>query len=159
MPILRLHTLIHAPPVVCFNASRDIDLHVSSMRHTNEKAIAGKTTGLIGLHESVIWEARHFFIRWHMTVKITQFDPPYSFTDEMISGPFARMQHVHGFAQQDSHTLMTDHFDFASPFGLIGKAVDWLALSSYMRDLLELRNVLIRSYAEKSYLVSLQEGL
>ena len=41
----------------CFDMARDLDLHLESMAETGERAIGGKTSGLIGLDEEVTWEA------------------------------------------------------------------------------------------------------
>ena len=71
MPLIVLETIIHADKRTCFDLSRNIDFHKDSLKHSNEKAIAGKTSGLIGLGESVTWEATHFGIRQHLTSKIT----------------------------------------------------------------------------------------
>jgi hypothetical protein len=60
MPRIVLKTEIDAPIEVCFDLSRSIDLHQISTAHTNEQAIDGVTSGLINLHESVTWRARHF---------------------------------------------------------------------------------------------------
>jgi hypothetical protein len=43
--------------------ARDIDFHTQSLVDTGERAIAGRTSGLIGLGESVTWEARHLGVR------------------------------------------------------------------------------------------------
>ncbi|WP_230143380.1 MULTISPECIES: hypothetical protein [unclassified Pedobacter] len=59
MPTIILKTSINAPIERCFDLAISIDLHVQSMQSSGEKAIAGKRAGLIGLHESVIWRARH----------------------------------------------------------------------------------------------------
>jgi hypothetical protein len=53
MALIQLETQVYAPVAVCFDLSRDIDLHVESMTHMLEKAIGGTTSGLIGLHETV----------------------------------------------------------------------------------------------------------
>jgi hypothetical protein len=76
MPIIRLETFIEASQDIVFDLSRDIDLHQVSTAQTNEKAVAGKTSGLIGLNESVTWEARHFGILQQLTSKITKMDSP-----------------------------------------------------------------------------------
>jgi hypothetical protein len=57
-----LITIINAPIEICFDLSRSIDLHQHSTQQTREKAIAGRTTGLIGLNEFVTWRATHFLI-------------------------------------------------------------------------------------------------
>ena len=62
MTRFRLETLIVAPIERVYDLARDVDLHARSMAHTNERAVAGRTTGLIGLGETVTWRARHFGI-------------------------------------------------------------------------------------------------
>lgn len=88
MPVIRLTTIINAPVAVVFDLSRSIDLHKISTAHTNEQAVAGKTSGLIGMDESVTWRAKHFGVTQLLTSKITAFESPHYFTDEMVSGAF-----------------------------------------------------------------------
>jgi hypothetical protein len=76
MPVIVLTISIDAPIDVVFDLARSIDLHLESTAQTNERAVAGRTTGLIGLGEEVTWEATHFGIRQRLTSKITQFDRP-----------------------------------------------------------------------------------
>ena len=59
------------------------------MSETGERAVAGRTTGLIGLGESVTWEARHLGIRQRFTAEVTAFDRPRYFRDVMTPGPSA----------------------------------------------------------------------
>ena len=115
---------------------------------TNEKAVSGKTSGLIGLNETVTWRARHFGIYQHLTVKITDSQRPFSFTDVMLKGAFASMNHRHIFEAQGSGTKMTDVFEFNSPFGWIGRAVDFIYLKEYMKQFLIIRNNEIKRVAE-----------
>src|ERR1700733_15775427 len=117
MPSIILETPINAPIERCFDLSRSIDLHTDSMQHTGEKAIAGRTSGLIELGESVTWEAKHFGIRQTLTSKITEFNYPNCFVDEQVRGAFKSFRHEHRFVQQDGQTLMTDTFTFKSPLG------------------------------------------
>lgn len=57
-----------------FDVSLSIDAHIKSMAHSRERAIAGVTSGRIGLGETVTWRARHFGIWFTMTSKITALD-------------------------------------------------------------------------------------
>jgi hypothetical protein len=57
MPRFILRTQINAQVYVCFDLARSIDLHLDTMKHTGERAIAGVTSGLIGLNETVTWKA------------------------------------------------------------------------------------------------------
>jgi len=151
MPVIKLQTFINADQITCFNASRSIDTHIQSMEHAGERAVAGRTSGLIGLNETVTWKAKHFGFWWKMTVKITAMDSPHYFTDEMIRGPFAYMQHTHTFKPQGNGTLMIDEFNYASPFSYIGRLADILFVHRYMRKLLEERNKCIKKECEKLY--------
>jgi ligand-binding SRPBCC domain-containing protein len=148
MPVIELKTLIHAAPVVCFDRSLDINLHMQSMKATNEKVVGGRTGGLIKLDETVTWKAIHFGFYFIMTVQITELISPLYFTDEMIKGPFKYLRHRHLFEKAPEGTLMTDLFDFQSPLGILGRIADRIFLESYMRKLLMKRNGLIKIAAE-----------
>ena len=88
MPLIKLHTEIKANKEIVFDLSRSIDLHKISTEHSNETAIAGRTSGLIELHETVTWRAKHFGVYQTLTSKITTFNRPNLFTDEMVKGAF-----------------------------------------------------------------------
>jgi ligand-binding SRPBCC domain-containing protein len=148
MPRIELQTEIKADRKIVFDLSRSIDLHKISTEQTNETAIAGKTSGLIELNESVTWKAKHFGIYQKLTSKVTEFDSPNYFTDEMISGAFRSFKHEHHFKEYNQGTLMIDIFDYKSPLGFLGKLADTLFLENYMRDLLYRRNQIVKEFAE-----------
>lgn len=60
MPIIEIETIINAPREIVFDLARSIDFHKESTRHTKEDAIAGKTSCLLGLGESVTWRTKHY---------------------------------------------------------------------------------------------------
>lgn len=148
MPLIQIDTIIHAPIERVFDLNRSIELHMISTSASNEKAVAGKTTGLIGLGETVTWRARHFGLYQHLTVKITEFDQPYSFTDEQVNGIFSSFKHQHIFESTGGNTFVKDVFQYKSPLGSIGRIADVLFLKKYMTQLLEIRNQTIKTYAE-----------
>ncbi|MBL8867631.1 MAG: SRPBCC family protein [Gemmataceae bacterium] len=148
MAAFRIETTIAAPIEVCFDLARDIDFHVRTMEATGEHAVAGRTSGLIETGETVTWEARHLGVRQRLTAKITAFDRPYHFRDEMTAGAFRSLVHDHRFEDRGGRTLMIDTLEFRSPFGLLGWIVDRLYLKRYLRRLLEHRCRLIRDEAE-----------
>jgi ligand-binding SRPBCC domain-containing protein len=148
MPTITLITLINAPIQTCFELSRSIDLHMLSTAETGEKAIAGRTKGLIELNETVTWRARHLGIWQTLTSKITEYKAPYLFVDEMLSGAFKSFRHEHHFEKSGNGTLMKDVFVFESPFGLLGVLANQLFLTKYMTRFLEQRNKTIKDYAE-----------
>lgn len=141
---------ISAPIERVFDLARSIDAHVDSSSATREVAVAGRTTGLIELGETVTWSAVHFGIRQRLTVEIIDFNRPYSFTDRMISGAFKTMEHRHDFEQVGDRTVMKDRFRFEAPFGIIGTAVERVVLQAYMKRFLDIRNQRIKHIAESA---------
>lgn len=148
MPIIELQTEIKASIEIVFDLSRSIDLHKISTEHTNETAIAGKTSGLIEMDQSVTWRAKHFGIYQKLTSKITEFKKPNYFVDEMINGAFSRFKHEHHFENLNENTLMTDIFDYKSPLGILGELADKIFLNNYMIELLNERNRIVKEFAE-----------
>lgn len=148
MPKIEIRTKINASPKTVFDLSRSIDIHMLSTKKTNEKAIAGRTSGLIELGETVTWRAKHFGIYQKLTVKITEFESPHFFVDEMVRGAFKGFRHEHHFSKLGKGTLMLDIFDYESPFGILGKLVDYLVLEKYMAQFLTERNLVIKEIAE-----------
>jgi len=121
---------------------------MESTKQTGEKAIAGKTSGLIGLGETVTWRAKHFGIWQTLTSKITEFDRPNLFVDEMLSGAFKSFKHEHHFTASGCQTIMKDAFEFESPLGILGSIFNKLILTGYMTKLLKERNRVIKETAE-----------
>ena len=148
MPKIEIKTEINSTIDICFDLSRSIDLHKISTAKTNEEAIAGKTSGLINLHEFVTWQATHFGFRQKLTSKITAFERPNYFVDEMVNGAFKSFRHEHTFEQLNDKVIMKDVFEFHSPFGVIGQLFNKLILTNYLKQLLIDRNKVIKDFAE-----------
>ena len=149
MPTIHLETYINAPIEVVFDLARNIDFHKFSATGTDERAIAGKATGLINLGETVTWRAKHFGIYQNLTVQITAFDKPTLFIDTMIQGAFSSMMHTHTFEIVKNGTKMTDLFEYRSPLAFLGRMADFLFLKNYMTNFLLERNEILKQTAEK----------
>jgi ligand-binding SRPBCC domain-containing protein len=148
MPVIRLETWIQAPAERCFLLSLSVDMHTFSTAHTHERVIGGVTSGIMKKGDFVTWRARHFGIWQELSSKITEYNYPTYFCDEMISGAFKSFRHEHHFLQQAESTLMQDIFDFESPLGIAGKLANGLFLTTYMKNLLIQRNRTIKAVAE-----------
>ncbi len=149
MPAFEIKTDINAPTHACFDLARDIDFHTRSLSDTNERAIAGRTDGLIELGETVTWRAKHLGMTRTMTVEITAMDRPTHFRDEQVGGPFRHFVHDHYFQGLGGGvTRMRDVIDFASPFGMPGQVVDRVYLSKYLKRLITQRGMAIKGEAE-----------
>ena len=148
MPTIILETHINAPIKRVFDLARSIDAHTTSAGHTSERAIAGRTTGLIELNDQVTWQAKHFGITQCLTVEITAMEPPFSFSDRMIKGAFAHMDHIHSFIPDKNGVTMMDQFTFRAPLGLLGRCAEALFLTKYMKRFLTIRAQHLRQMAE-----------
>jgi len=162
MPLIELETQIAAPIERVFDLARSIDAHMASTEGSNERAVAGRTSGLIEDGETVTWEAKHFGVNQRLSVRITTFDRPHLFADEMISGAFASMAHTHRFTSSGEGTLMKDEFYFSAPLGIVGCIAEGLFLTRYMTRFLEKRAAELRRMAEsdewKRYLLGYQNN-
>jgi ligand-binding SRPBCC domain-containing protein len=145
---ITIETWIAAPPERCFDAARDLDLHVKSVPRTNERAVGGRTSGLIELGEEVTWRARHFGVTQHFTSRITAFDRPRHFQDAMQRGAFRSFVHDHYFHSGGARTKMTDVLVFAAPLGILGRIAEKLVLRRYLERLLKVRAAVIKEAAE-----------
>ncbi|WP_341279146.1 SRPBCC family protein [Paenibacillus sp. FSL H8-0537] len=150
MITVKTHIEISAPIQVCFDLARDIDVHTKTVwKHTKEKAIMGAASGPIGLGQTVTFEATHFLIRQRLSSKMTEYQEPFLFVDDMQKGAFKSLRHVHEFKQLGDTTIMTDTLHFEAPFGLLGKAVERLILKKYMKKFLEQRNQQLKIWIEE----------
>jgi ligand-binding SRPBCC domain-containing protein len=143
MALVEVQTFISAPAERCFDLARSVDLHVDAAARTGERAVAGRTSGLLGLGDSVTWEARHFGLRHVLSVRMTEHDRPRWFRDEMVSGPFRWMRHDHWFDESALGTKMRDAFEFA-----MVPLLDPLVLAPHLRRFLIVRNDVLRRVAE-----------
>jgi ligand-binding SRPBCC domain-containing protein len=83
-------------------------------------AMAGVTSGLLGMAQRVTWRARHFGVWQSLTSEITAMDRPAYFQDTMIQGAFRFMKHDRFFRALSPHeTEMKDTFCFEAPLGVL----------------------------------------
>ena len=148
MTVIELTTDIDAPIERVFALARDLDLHARSMAHTGERAVAGRTSGLVERGDTVTWRARHFGRWWSLTSRITAVEAPVRIEDVQERGPFAWFRHEHRFEPLGRGTRMRDRWEHRSPLGPLGRLVDRLVLGPYMRRQLVIRNDALKREAE-----------
>jgi ligand-binding SRPBCC domain-containing protein len=60
-------------------------------------------------------------MKWR--TRITTWDPPKSFEDAQISGPYAKWVHTHLFIEDANGTTIHDRVVYGLPFGFLGRIV------------------------------------
>lgn len=149
MTSIHLETQIKAPLQKVFDLSRSIDFHIQSASQTNEKAISGRTSGLIKLGETVTWKGKHFGLYLTHKSKITDLDSPMTFTDEMVSGHFKSFKHQHIFTKTTSGTTMIDILQYETPYGILGAIFNKLWLKKHLVKFLSVRNMYLKQNLEQ----------
>lgn len=148
MPVIQIQTEIHASIERVFNLCRSVEVHIASTSDTQEQSVGGITSGVLGLEDTVIWEATHLGVRQRLTSRITICEPPFFFQDRMVDGAFQSFTHNHAFYAESDITIVNDEFDFTSPFGPIGELFNQIVLTDYMRHFLEKRLRVVKRIAE-----------
>ena len=81
-------------------------------------------------------------IRW--LTKIECWDPPFSFVDVQIKGPYRRWRHTHQFSRRGEQTVIDDTVEFALPLGLIGDLVYHVQVARDIRRIFDYREQRIK---------------
>ena len=80
-------------------------------------------------------------LRWKTL--ITEYEPPFFFTDEMVRGPYALWQHRHIFHPSEEGAVMTDEVDYALPLGRLGRLVHRLIVANQLKAIFRYRQIAI----------------
>ena len=150
MPTIILETPIAAPIDLVFDMARDLDVHARTVPHTKECATGSSDGRRIAPGDTLTFEAAHFGIRQRLVSRITAFERPTLFADELVSGAFRSLRHTHTFESVEGGTLMRDRLEFTSPLGVLGRIADALLLERYMRRFLAARNRNLKRIAEEA---------
>jgi ligand-binding SRPBCC domain-containing protein len=151
MTKIELTTTIKAPIQVVFDLSRNIDVHQQSAGNSNEKAIAGVTSGLINFNETVTWKGKHFGFYLTHKSRMTAMDFYDYFVDEMEEGKFKFFKHEHFFEEQNGITTMKDKLCYETPFGIFGKLFDLLFLKKHLTNFIVERNKVLKRFSEQQH--------
>ena len=77
---------------------------------------------------------RGFPVHWR--TEISTWDPPYSFTDRQLRGPYYLWEHLHTFEEVDGGTLMKDEVHYRVPGGAL---VHWLMVKNDLLRIFQYR--------------------
>jgi ligand-binding SRPBCC domain-containing protein len=87
-----------------------------------------------------------FGIRLRWTTLITAFDPPNSFVDQQLKGPYSFWHHTHTFRQTIEGTIITDEVRYVLPFGLLGRMAHALFIGRQLKRIFGYRAEYIENY-------------
>lgn len=146
-----LITKIKAPQERVFDLARSVDLYLAKDGESQkESTLAGRTTGLRTVGESVTWKVGRLGNRQTMTTEITEMEEPKLFLEVMSQGEFKSFAHRRSFELDASGdtTTMLDEITYTLGFGILGKAVANLLLTAYLRESVRKHNNELKAIAE-----------
>jgi ligand-binding SRPBCC domain-containing protein len=88
-----------------------------------------------------------------MTARVTALEPPRTFTDGQVRGPFDAFEHEHVFEPDGDSTLMRDVFGSDLPGRWLGLLVARVVVAPYLHKLLRERGEHLRDLAESAPMV------
>ena len=91
-------------------------------------------------------------IPMHWTTMITEYDPPHSFIDVQIKGPYRFWQHTHTFRETEEGTEITDEVRYIIPFGALGRLINGLRIEKDLKIIFDYRKKVIEEYFADSQL-------
>lgn len=80
-------------------------------------------------------------VRWLTVIK--EWDPPHSFVDVQVKGPYKRWHHTHEFEEIEGGTLMRDVVDYEVGYGPLGLVADSLLIRRDLKRIFDFRAVAV----------------
>jgi ligand-binding SRPBCC domain-containing protein len=80
----------------------------------------------------------------------TGYDPPHSFEDQQVRGPFGSWRHRHIAAPHPEGATLVDDIEYTPPFGILGRIIDPIAIKPRLRKLFAFRHRVTREYCENA---------
>jgi len=81
-------------------------------------------------------------LRWRTLIE--SFDPPHSFVDTQLRGPYAHWHHTHTFREVPGGTELGDRVEYALPLGPLGKIAHALFVKRQLRTIFDYRSQVMR---------------
>jgi hypothetical protein len=137
------HCIVNAPIERLFDLVRSIGAHEATSS-IDGRAVAGKTLGLAALNDVTTWSARFFGFRFQISTRVTNFNPPFSLTENLERGLLLEFGHVYSLRILESGLVeLEDRFTFRSPLGawfdaLMFKPIMTRTMSARLNGLKEL---------------------
>lgn len=119
----------------------------------NLSEITPKTLSFKILNSTPIKMEKNAFINYRIkilaiplywTTKITDYNPPFSFTDEQLKGPYSLWRHTHIFVECNGGTLMTDEVLYSIPYGILGEIAQKIYVKRELDNIFSFREKTIK---------------
>jgi len=93
----------------------------------------------MGLSAEFDYTIKMFGLKLKWRSKITNYKPPYSFTDVQIVGPYKLWVHNHTFIEQGKRTLMTDIVEYKLYGGMFSSVLNKIFVKKKLEEIFSYR--------------------
>jgi hypothetical protein len=77
-------------------------------------------------------------VRWK--TEIAAWNPPHSFVDLQISGPYNLWRHTHTFSEERGGTVIEDEVEYALPLGILGQIAHSILVRRDLKTIFDYRS-------------------
>ena len=81
-------------------------------------------------------------VRW--LTEIRRWQPPHSFTDVQLAGPYGLWEHTHRFTEAPGGTEVYDHVRYSIRFGPLGAALQRMRVGAWLDEIFDYRSRTLR---------------
>lgn len=132
-------TVVPKPIEVVFEFfSKAENLNLITPSHLQFKV---KTPTPIVMRKGTIidYQLQLFRIPFNWKTEITEWNPPYSFTDSQLKGPYVKWIHQHVFKQDGKNTIMHDKVEYLSPGWIVEPLVHQIFVKNNLKEIFDYR--------------------
>ncbi len=143
-------SVIHTTPDELFAFHERPDAFTRLMPPWEKSRVIERAANLDVGSRAVV-DARIFpgiFIRWES--RHTAYDPPHSFEDQQVRGPFRSWRHRHIVEPHPEGALLIDDIEYEPPFGILGRALAGIVVERRLRRVFAFRHRVTRESCENS---------
>ena len=130
----------------------NVAAHVRGMATSKDQLLSAiPDGGILRLGDEVTWRSHHYRIGFTTTSQVVEYDRPFRFVDLQLRGPLRAFRHEHLFIPIDNDVEMIDMVTFRAKGGPIGRLMERMFLTKYMRELLEDRGAHLKKVLEAEH--------
>ena len=93
----------------------------------------------LGYGSLIHYRLELFRVPVHWLTRIATWQPPRTFEDEQLAGPYPLWEHTHRFTPVDGGTEIFDHVRYRLPGGPLGPLVEKLLVRRWLDDIFDFR--------------------
>lgn len=144
--IIQTETVIQASIETCYNFARNHEILRSSIPNIPNSTIEFELEQNVKLGNKFYIDHEFLGGKLQYTTKynVTEFVPPFKFSEELTSVFFKEFKHMHEFKELGDKTIMTDTIEYTMALGPIGRFLEKRFIDALVKEYLHKRIQLVK---------------